>query len=88
MKITEFIEISYWNMHLKFEAIRRIKKKWWKMLSAPDLRNKMTFTLFLKVHQNSWNLQNLLESASELCIWNSETLKSLKKNAVSAGLKK
>ena len=40
------------------------------MPTAPDLRKRMKFWHFLKVLQNSWNLQNLLESLPETCIWN------------------
>ena len=41
-----------------------------KMPTAPDLQNRMKFWLFLNVLQKSWNLQNLLESPPETCIWN------------------
>ena len=40
-----------------------------KMLTA-DLRKRVKFWHFLKVLQNSWNLQNLLESLPETCMWN------------------
>ena len=41
-----------------------------KMPTAPDLRKRMKFWHFLKGLQNSWNLQNLLESPPETCMWN------------------
>ena len=41
-----------------------------KMPTAPDLRKRMNFWHFLKVLQNSWNLQNLLESPPGTCMWN------------------
>ena len=41
-----------------------------KMPTAPDLRKRMKFWHFLKVLQNSWNSQNLLESPPETCMWN------------------
>ena len=41
-----------------------------KMRTAPDLRKRMNFWHFLKVLQNSWNLQNLFESVPETCMWN------------------
>ena len=41
-----------------------------KMPTAPDLQNKMKFWHFLNVLQNSWNLQNSLESPPETCMWN------------------
>ena len=41
-----------------------------KMPTAPDLRKRMKLWHFLKVLQNSWNLQNLLESPPRTCIWN------------------
>ena len=43
-----------------------------KMPTAPDLRKRMNFWHFLKVLQNSWNLQNLLESPPGTCMWNLE----------------
>ena len=42
------------------------------MPTAPDLRKRMNFWHFLKVLQNSWNLQNLLESPPGTCMWNLE----------------
>ena len=41
-----------------------------KMPTAPDLRKRMNFWHFLKVLQNSWNLQNILESPPGTCMWN------------------
>ena len=41
-----------------------------KMITAPDLKNRMKFRHFLNVLQNSWNLQKLLESPPETCMWN------------------
>ena len=41
-----------------------------KMPTAPDLQNWMKFRHFLNVLQNSWNLQKLLESPPETCMWN------------------
>ena len=40
------------------------------MPTAPDLQNRMKFWHFLNVLKNSWNLQNLLESPPETCMWN------------------
>ena len=70
MKLTEVIGITTRNMHVKFEAVRRSSNFWWKMPTAPDLQNRMKFWHFLNVLQNSWNLQNLLESPPETCMWN------------------
>ena len=70
MKFTEFIEITTRNMHVKFEAVWRSYNFWQKMPTAPDLRDRMKFWLFLNVLQNSWNLQELLESPPETCMWN------------------
>ena len=70
MKLTEVIGITTRNMHVKFEAVRRSYNFWWKMPTAPDLQNKMKFWHFLNVLQNSWNLQNSLESPPETCMWN------------------
>ena len=70
MKFTEFIEITTRNMHVKFEAVWRSYNFWQKMPTAPDLRDRMKFWLFLNNLQNSWNLQELLESPPETCMWN------------------
>ena len=70
MKFTEFIEITTRNMHVKFEAVWRSYNFWQKMPTGPDLRDRMKFWLFLNVLQNSWNLQELLESPPETCMWN------------------
>ena len=40
------------------------------MLTLPALQNIMKFQHFFKVHQISSNLQNILESSSETCMWN------------------
>ena len=40
------------------------------MLTVPALQNIMKFQHFFKVHQISSNLQNILESSSETCMWN------------------
>ena len=70
MKLTEVIGITTRNMHVKFEAVWRSYNFWRKMPTAPDLQNRMKFWHFLNVLQNSWNLQKLLESPPETCMWN------------------
>ena len=55
-----------WNLE-QFRGVSIFDRK---MPTAPDLRKRMKFWHFLKVLQNSWNLQNLLESLPETCIWN------------------
>ena len=70
MTLTEFIGITTKNIHVKFEAVRRSYNFWWKMPTAPDLQNRMKFWHLLNVLQHSWNLQNLLESPPETCMWN------------------
>ena len=70
MKLTEFIEITTRNMHVKFEAVWISYNFWQKMPTAPDIWDRMKFWLFLNVFQNSWNLQELLESPPETCMWN------------------
>ena len=62
MKLTELIGITSRNMHVQFEAVWKSLIFDQKMPTAPDLRKRMNFWHFLKVLQNSWNLQNLLES--------------------------
>ena len=57
-------------MHVKFKPIQRswlISKK---NADSAGPRNIMKFQHFFKVHQISSNLQNLLESSSETCMWN------------------
>ena len=58
-------------MHMKFEAVwRSFNFRQKNADSAPDLRKRMKFWHFLKVLQNSWNLQNLLKSPLGTCMWN------------------
>ena len=59
-------ETCMWNLRL-FGEVKIFDSK---MPTAPDLRKKMKLWHFLKVLQNSWNLQNLLESPPRTCIWN------------------
>ena len=66
MKLTEFIGITSRNMK-QFGEVSIFDRK---MPTVPDLRNRMNFWHFLKGLQNSWNLQNLLESLPETCMWN------------------
>ena len=55
-----------WNLR-QFREVTIFDRK---MPTAPDLRKRMKLWHFLKVLQNSWNLQNLLESLPETCMWN------------------
>ena len=66
---------SYWNHHQKhaceiWGSLEKLQFLTEKMPTAPDLQNRMKFWHFLNVLQNSWNLQNLLESPPETCMWN------------------
>ena len=70
IKLAEIFGITTRNMHVKFEAVWRSHNFWQKMPTVPDLRDRMKFWLFLNVLQNSWNLQNLLKSPPETCMWN------------------
>ena len=69
-EIYRIIEITTRNMHVKFEAVRRSYNFWQKNAYSASLQNRMKFWLFLNVLQNSWNLQNLIESPPETCMWN------------------
>ena len=64
----------YWNHHQKHACeiwgSSESYNFWWKMPTARDLQNRIKFWHFLNVLQNSWNLQNLLESPPETCMWN------------------
>ena len=57
-------------MHVKFEPIQRSYFFSQKNADSAGPRNIMKFQHFFKVHQISSNLQNLLESSSETCMWN------------------
>ena len=70
IKLTEFTGIIIWNMHVKFEPIWRSWNFSWKNADSAGYRNNMKFPHLFKVHQISSNLQNLLESSSETCMWN------------------
>ena len=59
-------ETCMWNLSL-FREVNFFHRK---MLTLPALQNIMKFQHFFKVHQISSNLQNLLESSSETCMWN------------------
>ena len=59
-------ETCMWNLS-PFREVNLVHRK---MLTVPALWNIMKFQHFFKVHQISSNLQNLLESSSETCMWN------------------
>ena len=65
-------------MHVKFEPIQRSQLISRKMLTVPALWNIMKFQHFFKVHQISSNLQNILESSSETCMWNLSLFREVK----------
>ena len=47
-------------------------------MHVPALQNIMKFQHFFKVHQISSNLQNILESSSETCMWNLSLFREVK----------
>ena len=59
-------ETCMWNLSL-FREDKLFQRK---MPTVPALYNIMKFQHFFKVHQISSNLQNILESSSETCMWN------------------
>ena len=67
-------ETWMWNLC----PFRDIKNFHAKMLTAPSIQNIVKFLHLLKVHQISSNLQNLLKSASETCMWNLSPFKEVK----------
>ena len=69
-KLTEVIGITTRNMYVKFEAVWRSYNFWQKNAYSADLPNRIKFWHFLNVLQNPWNLQKLLESPPETCMWN------------------
>ena len=74
-----------WNLSL----FREVKFFHRKMPTVPALYNIMKFQHFFKVHKISSNLQNILQSSSETCMWNLSLFKEVnffkQKNADSAG---
>ena len=59
-------ETCMWNLSL----FRETKFFHRKMSRVTALYNIMKFQHFFKVHQISSNLQNILQSSSETCMWN------------------
>ena len=59
-------ETCMWNLS-KFRKVDLFHRK---MPTVPALWNIMKIQHFFKVHQISSNLQNILESTSETCMWN------------------
>ena len=58
-------EICMWNLSL----FREVKFFHRKILTVPALEIWLIFNIFSKVHQISSNLQNILESSLETCMW-------------------
>ena len=67
-------ETCMWNLSL----FREVKFFHRKMPTVPALYNIMKFQHFFKVHQISSNLQNILESSSETCMWNLSLFRKVK----------
>ena len=59
-------ETCMWNL----SPFGEVKKFSWKNADRAGYRNIMKIPYLFKVHQISSNLQNLLESSSETCMWN------------------
>ena len=78
-------ETCMWNL----SQFRKVDLFHRKMPTVPALWNIMKFQHFFKVHQISSNLQNILESSSETCMWNLSQFRKVdlfhRKNADSAG---
>ena len=70
MKLTGVFGITTRNMHVKFEAFRRSYNFWRKNAYSAGPSKQDEVLTFLNVLKNSWNLQNLLESPPETCMWN------------------
>ena len=67
-------ETCMWNLSL----FREVKFFHRKMLTLPALQNIMKFQHFFKVHLISSNLQNILESSSETCMWSFSLFREVK----------
>ena len=63
-----------WNLSL-FREVNFFHRK---MLTLPALQNMMKFQHFFKNHQISSNLQDILESSSETCMWNLSLFREVK----------
>ena len=67
-------ETCMWNLS-QFKEVDLFHRK---MPTVPALWNIMKFQHFFKVHQISSNLQNILESSSETCMWNLSLFREVK----------
>ena len=67
-------ETCMWNLSL-FREVKFFSKK---MLTLTALEISWNFTIFFKIHLISSNLQNILESSSETCKWNSSPFREVK----------
>ena len=63
-----------WNLSL-FREVNFFHRK---MLTLSALEISWNFTIFFKIHLISSNLQNILESSSETCKWNSSPFREVK----------
>ena len=68
--LQNILESSSETCMWKLSLFREDKLFHRKMPTVPALYNIMKFQHFFKVHQISSNLQNILESSSETCMWN------------------
>ena len=74
-KIHETYNRIYWNHHQKhackiwgsLEMLQFFREK---CRQHQTLETGWNFDILLNILQNSWNLQNLLESPPETCMWN------------------
>ena len=67
-------ETCMWNL----SPFREVDLFHRKMPTVPALWNIMKFQHFFKVHQILSNLQNILESSSETCMWNLSLFREVK----------
>ena len=73
---------TYWNHHQKHASeipahSEKLNFFTEKCRQCRPYRNIIKFQHFFKVHQISSNLQNLLESSSETCMWNSSPFREV-----------
>ena len=78
IKLAEHIGIIIRNMQVKFQPIQRSSIFSQKNADSAGPRYIMKFQHFFKVHQLSSNLQNILESSSETCMWNLSLFREVK----------
>ena len=67
-------ETCMWNLSL-FREVNLFHRK---IPTVPALQISWNFNIYFKIHLISSNLQNILESSSQTCMWNSSPFREVK----------